>query len=117
MRDNLVILFRDRADELGNFNLACPLVIRLQACCKFREKFFHSDPWKVGILDGCLIGVKLRSRNEATKKNNKARMIMLTSTVDAVGMLYVKFPVLKSLLRAPTDMMSLADSTFSFISA
>jgi hypothetical protein len=39
-----------------------------------------------------------------------------TSTVDTVGMLYVKFPVLKSLLREPMERMSFADSTFSLMS-
>lgn len=39
-----------------------------------------------------------------------------TSTVDAVGMRYVKFPVLKSLFREPMERMSFAVSTFSLMS-
>jgi hypothetical protein len=42
--------------------------------------------------------------------------IVLTSMVRAVGMLYEKPPVLKSDLMLPIEMMTFADSTFSFTS-
>lgn len=43
-------------------------------------------------------------------------MKIITSTVFAVGMLYVKLPVLKSDFKAPIDRINFAFSIFSLIS-